>query len=69
MDYFFFFCKIRKPYFVGVFERFPQNEIFLQKSGTGSFLPLQQPNFMRSFKKIIRAVLEKTCLPTDILKY
>ena len=32
-----------------------------------SFLPLRHPNFMRSFRKILSTVLEKTRLPTGIL--
>ena len=46
---------------------YPQNEIFSQKSGSVSFLPLRNPNLMKSFRKILRVNLEKTRLPTDIL--
>ena len=46
-----------------------KNEIFFKKFGSVSFLPLRQPNFMRSFRKILCVVLEKTPLPTDILTY
>ena len=40
---------------------------FSQKFCSVSFLLLGYPNFMRSFRKILWAVLEKTRLPTDIL--
>ena len=63
MDY--FFAKSKKPYFWGVFGHYPQNRIFSQKSGSLSFLPLRYPNFMRSLRKILWAILEKTHLPTD----
>ena len=56
MDY---FCKSKKIYSWGVFEHYPQNEIFSQIFGIVSFLPLKHPNFMRNF--------EKTRFPTDIL--
>ena len=46
-----------------------QNDIFFQKSGSISFLPLRRPNFMRSFRKILWTMSEKMCLPTDILTY
>ena len=59
----------KKPYFWGVLGHFAQNEIVPQKSGSISFLPLRPPNFMRSFRKIVWAVLEKTSLPSDILTY
>ena len=59
----------KKCYFWGVFGHYPQNEIFSQRSGSTSFLPLRHPNFMRSFRKILWTVLEKMCLPTDILTY
>ena len=62
-----FFAKSKKPYFWGAFEYYPQNEIFSQKSGSISFSPLRHPNFMRSFRKILRALLQKMRLPTDIL--
>ena len=66
-----FFAKSKKPYFWDVFMYYPQNEIFSQKSGSVSFLPLRNPNlmksFMKSFRKILRVNLEKTRLPTDIL--
>ena len=65
----FFFEKSKKPYFWGVSGHYCQNEIFSQKSGSISFLPLRHPNAMRSFRKILWAVLEKTCSPTDTLTY
>ena len=37
-----------------------QNEKFYQKSGRAIFLPLLSPNFMPSFRKIVRAVSEKS---------
>ena len=64
-----FFCKIKKIPFLGVFGHYPQNEIFFQKSDYVSFLRLKQPNFMRSFRQILWAVLEKMSLPTDVLIY
>ena len=36
-----------------------------QKSDSVTFLPLQSPNFMQKIRKIIRAVSEKTALPTN----
>ena len=33
------------------------------------FQPFKHPKFMRSFKKILQAILEKMHLPTDILTY
>ena len=38
---------------------------FFQKSGSVTFLPLQSPNFMQKIRKILRAVSEKTALPTN----
>ena len=72
MDFFsfFFFCKNPKQPILGVvFGHYPQNKIFSQKSGSVSFLPLRQPNFMRSFRKTLGAVLERTRLPIAILTY
>ena len=63
----FCFAKCKKPYFCGVFGYYPQNEIFSQKSGSVSFWLLRHPNFLSSFRKVLWAVLDKTCLPTDIL--
>ena len=59
----------KKPYFGGVLGHSPKNKIFSKKSHSISFLPLRHPNFMRSFRKILWAVLGKTCLPADILTY
>ena len=61
--------KIQNPLFFGCFWTLSQNEIFPKKSGSVSFLPLRQPNFMRSFRKMSWAILDKTRLPTDILTY
>ena len=63
----YFFAKSRKLNFGVVLGHYPQNEIFSQKSGSVSILPLRHPNFMRISRKILWAVLEKICLPTDIL--
>ena len=38
---------------------------FFQKSGSVAFLPLWSPNFMQKIWKILRAVSEKTALPTN----
>ena len=65
--FFFFFCKIQKKTFWGCFWNYPQSEIFSQKSGSVSFLPLRHPNFLRNFRKILWAVLTKTGSPTDTL--
>ena len=40
---------------------------FFQKFGSVTFLPLQSPNFMQKIRKILRAVSEKTTLPTNQL--
>ena len=64
-----FYAKSQKPYFGGVLGHFSQNEIFPKKSDSVRFLPLRHPNFIRSFRKTLWAVLEKTCLPNDILTY
>ena len=47
----------------------PKIRFFSQKFGSVSFSTLRHPNFMRSFRKALWAVLEKTRLPTDILTY
>ena len=62
-----FFAKSKKSLFWGYFWVLSPNEIFSQKSGSDSFSPLRHRNFMRSFRKILRAVLENTRLSTDIL--
>ena len=61
------FAKSKKHYFQGIFGHYPQNEIFSQKSSPASFLPLRHPNFMRSFRKILRAFLQKKRLHSDII--
>ena len=65
----FFFAKPKKLYFLGVFGHYLQNEIFPQKPSSVSFLPLRHPNFMKIFRKMLRALLEKMHLLTDILTY
>ena len=47
------------------FREYLQIKNFFQKSGSVTFLPLQSPNFMQKIKKILRAVSEKTALPTN----
>ena len=64
-----FFAKLKKSYFWVFLGIIPKMNFFFQKSGCVSFLRLKQPNFMRSFREILWAVLEKTRLPTDILIY
>ena len=65
-----FFYKIPKTYFQGIFGHYPQKiEIFSPKSSSISFSPIRHPNFMTSFRKILWAILEKTCLPIDIMTY
>ena len=63
-----FLRKIQKSLFSGSFGQCSQNEIFSQKSGSVSFLPSRHRN-IRSFRKILWAVLEKTRLVTDKLTY
>ena len=38
---------------------------YFQKSGSVTFLPLWSPNFMQKIRKTLRAVSEKTALPTN----
>ena len=38
---------------------------FFQKSGSVTFLPFYSRNFMQKIRKILRAVYEKTTLPTN----
>ena len=47
------------------FCKYLQIKNFFQKSGSVTFLPLQSPNFMQKIRKILRAVSEKTALPTN----
>ena len=67
VDYF-FLQKPKNPIF-GVFLVIIPKMKFFQKSGSVIILLLRHPNFMRSFRKILSAVLEKTRLPTDKLTY
>ena len=48
-----------------LFREYLQIKNFFQKSGSVTFLPLQSPNFMQKIRKILRAVSEKTALPTN----
>ena len=57
------FAKSKKPYFWGVFGHYPKMRFLPEMR----FLPLRQPNFMRSSRKILWAVSEKMHLPIDIL--
>ena len=45
--------------------KYLQIKNFFQKYGSVAFLPLQSPNFMQKIRKILRAVSEKTALPTN----
>ena len=47
------------------FFEYLQIKNFFQKSGSITFLPLYSPNFMLKIRKILRAVSEKTALPTN----
>ena len=47
------------------FREYLQIKNFFQKSGCVTLLPLQSPNFMQKIRKILRAVSEKTALPTN----
>ena len=53
------FGLIQRP-----FREYLQIKNFFQKSGSVTFLPLQSPNFMQKIRKILRAISEKTALPT-----
>jgi hypothetical protein len=60
-----FFRKVPKTVILGQnghfsarLAKFGQNENFSQKNGRAIFLPLFSPNFMPSFRKILRAVSE-----------
>ena len=46
------------------FRKYIQIKTFFQKSGSLTFLPLQSRNFMQKIRKILRAISEKTALPT-----
>ena len=52
--------------FCSVFGQYPKNYICSQIIWPCHFLHLRHPDFMRSFWKILWAVLKKMCLPTDI---
>ena len=72
--FFSFFRKSKKCYFWGVFDHYPQNEIFSPKFCSVSFLALRHPSFMRSFRKILEAIWRKsvyllTYWHFDILTY
>ena len=69
MIFFVVVAKSKKLYFEFFGGHYSQNEIFSQKSDPVNFLPLRQPNFLWSFRKILYAVLGKTCLPADMLTY
>ena len=58
-----YFLQNSKTIFFGCFSALSQ------KSDSVSFLPLGHLNFVRSFWKILWAILEKMRLPTDILTY
>ena len=47
------------------FGEYLQINNFFQKSGSVTFQPLQSPNFMQKIRKILRAISEKTALPTN----
>ena len=47
------------------FREYLQIKNFFQKFGSVTFLPLLFPNFMQKNKKILRAISEKTALPTN----
>ena len=42
-----------------------QIKIFFQTSGSVTFLPSQSPNFVQKIRKILRAISQKTVLPTN----
>ena len=47
------------------FREYLQIKNFFQRSGSVTFLPLQSPNLMQKIRKVLRAVSEKTALPTN----
>ena len=47
------------------FREYFQINNFFQKSDSVTFLPLQSTNFIQKIRKILRAVSEKTALPTN----
>ena len=64
--------KTQKTSFLGHFgliwahlAQFGHNEIFFEKSGSVTFLPLWSPNFMQEIRKIFRANFSNFALLTD----
>ena len=49
------------------FGKYLEMQIFFQKSGSVTLLPLQSPNLMQKIRKILRAISEKTALSTNQL--
>ena len=47
------------------FREYLRIQNFFQKTGSVTFLPLQFPNFIQKIRKFLRAVSEKTALPTN----
>ena len=47
------------------FRKYLQIKKFFQKSGSVTFLPLKSTNVIQKIRKILRAVSEKTALPTN----
>ena len=47
------------------FQEYLQIKNFFQKSSPVTFLPLQSPKFMQKTRRILKAVSEKTALPTN----
>ena len=65
-----FCCKIQKTLFWGCRWALFSKWDFFQKIQLCQFFNLKRhPNFMKSFRKILWSVLEKTHLPTDIMTY
>ena len=48
-----------------LFRKYLRIKNFFRKSDSVTFLPLQFPNVMQKIRKILRAVSEKTALPTN----
>ena len=63
----FFLCKIRKTLIFWYFWTLSPKQYFFPKICPRQFPPLRHPNFTRSFRKILRAILEKTRLTADLL--
>ena len=71
-----FFRKFQKHvilgqngHFLARLAKIGQNENFYKKSGRAIFLPLLSPNFMPSFRKIVRAVSEINSLDIYYVSY